>query len=256
MARVFQVFEDDAVLKGGLVLELRLQRARATKDVDLNLKGSPEEILLRLQEAGRLQGPDFMNFEISVDEKHPHIQVEGLPYGGLRFKAQAHLAGKIYGSKFGVDVALADFRGEGDKISPNSLLDFAGIEPPTVHAYPIGLHIAEKFHAYTLPRTGLNSRVKDLPDMALLGTAQSLNSEDLKEALQTTFEHRNTHQLPTIVPPPPQNWGPIYERMAAANFLIWPDLASVKEAVDAFLNPLLEGVVGVWDPVGWVWHRL
>ncbi len=39
LTRVFEVFGDDAVLKGGVVLELRLERARATKDVDLGLKG-------------------------------------------------------------------------------------------------------------------------------------------------------------------------------------------------------------------------
>lgn len=35
LARVFTVFGDAILLKGGLVLELRLERARTTKDVDL-----------------------------------------------------------------------------------------------------------------------------------------------------------------------------------------------------------------------------
>ena len=41
LARVVQVRGDAAVLKGGLVLELRLQRARTTKDVDLRVLGDP-----------------------------------------------------------------------------------------------------------------------------------------------------------------------------------------------------------------------
>lgn len=41
LARVVAVFGDTALLKGGLVLELRLEHARATKDVDLRLTGSP-----------------------------------------------------------------------------------------------------------------------------------------------------------------------------------------------------------------------
>ena len=48
LARVFEVFGDDAVLKGGIVMELRLERARATKDVDLGIRGNPETILERL----------------------------------------------------------------------------------------------------------------------------------------------------------------------------------------------------------------
>jgi hypothetical protein len=54
LARVVAVFGDTALLKGGLVLELRLERARATKDVDLRLMVSPESVLTNLREAGRL----------------------------------------------------------------------------------------------------------------------------------------------------------------------------------------------------------
>jgi hypothetical protein len=54
LARVVQVVGDAVTLKGGLVIELRLARARTTKDVDLRLIGSPEDVLVHLQEAGRL----------------------------------------------------------------------------------------------------------------------------------------------------------------------------------------------------------
>ena len=38
LARVIATFGDAAILKGGLVLELRLERARPTKDIDLRLQ--------------------------------------------------------------------------------------------------------------------------------------------------------------------------------------------------------------------------
>lgn len=41
LARIEAVLGDAATLKGGLVLELRLERARTTKDVDLRMVGSP-----------------------------------------------------------------------------------------------------------------------------------------------------------------------------------------------------------------------
>jgi hypothetical protein len=53
LARIVRVFGDAAVLKGGLALELRLERARTTKDIDLCLTGSPATVLEWLQEAGR-----------------------------------------------------------------------------------------------------------------------------------------------------------------------------------------------------------
>ncbi len=64
LARVVRVMGDAAILKGGLALELCLDRARTTKDIDLRMVGSPEEVLERLQEAGRLDLGDFMTFEV------------------------------------------------------------------------------------------------------------------------------------------------------------------------------------------------
>ena len=37
LARVVAVLRDTVLLKGGLVLELRLERARTTKDIDLRI---------------------------------------------------------------------------------------------------------------------------------------------------------------------------------------------------------------------------
>ena len=73
LARIVAVLGDAATVKGGLVLELRLERARTTKDVDLRLVGSSDDILARLQEAGRLDLGDFMTFEVGPDDDHPEI---------------------------------------------------------------------------------------------------------------------------------------------------------------------------------------
>jgi Nucleotidyl transferase AbiEii toxin, Type IV TA system len=53
LARVVATVGDAVTLKGGLVLELRLDRARTTKDVDLRIVGSPREMIAKLQEAAR-----------------------------------------------------------------------------------------------------------------------------------------------------------------------------------------------------------
>jgi hypothetical protein len=85
LARVVAVLGDTAMLKGGLVLELRLERARTTKDVDLRMVASSDDILAKLQEAARRALPDFMTFEVGPDEDHPEIQNDGMQYDGLRF---------------------------------------------------------------------------------------------------------------------------------------------------------------------------
>lgn len=56
------------------MLELRIGRARTTKDVDLQMIGSPYDILAKLQEAARRDLGDFMTFEVGPDEDHPEIQ--------------------------------------------------------------------------------------------------------------------------------------------------------------------------------------
>jgi hypothetical protein len=88
LARIVAVLGDAATLKGGLVLELRLERARTTKDIDLRLMGSPDDILAKLQDAGRRSLGDFMTFEVGPDDDHPEIQNDGMPYDGLRFRAE------------------------------------------------------------------------------------------------------------------------------------------------------------------------
>ena len=170
LARIAAVLGDAATLKGGLVLELRLERARTTKDVDLRVMGSPDRIATRLQAIGKLDLGDFMTFEVVPHADHPTIQSDGLPYDGVRFRAACHLAQKIYGDPFGVDVVFGEpMFGEADVIVADDVLGFAGVPPPQIRVYPVETHLAEKLHAYTLPRDGAtNSRVNDLVDLVWL----------------------------------------------------------------------------------------
>ncbi len=257
LARIIAVLGDAATLKGGLVLELRLGRARTTKDVDLRMMGSSDDILARLQKAGRLRLGDFMAFEVVPDADYPEIQNDGMQYDGLRFRAECKLAGKLYGQPFGVDVAFGDpILGEPELITAADLLDFAGVAPPTLRLYPIETHLAEKLHAYTMPRVRPNSRVKDLPDLALLATAQSIAARRLRAALEQTFTFRKTHTLPAFVPAPLDAWRAPYEAMAREDQLAWATLEEVTKAAQAFLDPVLAGdLEAAWDPAAWSWRR-
>ena len=256
LARVVDVLGDTATLKGGLVLELRLERARTTKDVDLRMIGSPSEVLTKLQEAGRQDLGDFMTFEVVPDEDAPEIQNDGMQYDGLRFRAECRIAGKVYGQPFGVDVAFGDpIFGEPEVVVTANVLGFAGIAPPALRLYPIETHIAEKLHAYTMPRARPNSRVKDLPDLALLATVRPLEAKHLRIALEQTFAFRKTHALPASVPTPADAWRTPYEAMAREDELAWRTLDDVARAAQAFLDPVLTGGLdATWAPIAWTWR--
>jgi len=256
LARVVAVLGDAVTLKGGLVLELRIERARTTRDVDLRMVGSPNDILARLQEIGRRDLGDFLTFEVGPDEDHPEIQNDGMQYDGLRFRAECRLAGKLYGQPFGVDVAFGDpILGEPEVVVAEDVLAFAGIAPPTLRLYPIETHIAEKLHAYTMPRPYPNSRVKDLPDIALLATAQPIDAKRLRAALEQTFTFRKTHALPAKVPEPLGAWATPYAAMARDDQLAWLTLDDVTKAAQTFLDPVLAVELdATWERETWGWR--
>jgi hypothetical protein len=258
LARVNAVFANAMTLKGGLVLELRLQRARTTKDVDLRLDGTPDQALVKLQEAGRHPLDDFMLFEVSTDLDRPEIRGNGMRYEGMRFRAECKLAGKLYGQPFGVDVAFGDpMFGEPEVIVADDVLAFAGIAPPSLRLYPVETHLAEKLHAFTMPRLHPNTRVKDLPDLALLATVGALSARRVHAALDQTFVFRDTHPLPDAVPAPLEAWRVPYAAMARENQLPWSTLDDVTKAVKEFLDPVLTGALeeATWAPSSWQWRR-
>lgn len=256
LARIAVVFGDAATLKGGVALELRLERARTTKDIDLRVMGTTDGLLERLQHAGRLDLDDFLSFEIDADPHRPDIEAEGLKYDGFRFRAEAKLAGKLFGQRFGIDVAFGDpILDVPEIVVAYDLFGFAGIAPPTIRVYPIETHIAEKLHAYTLPRKRPNSRVKDLPDLALLGTIRSLEAARLRAAIEQTFAFRATHDRPTSLPEPPPEWRDSYASLAADDSLPWLTLAEVFESAKAFVEPVLSPspCPPIWTPASRRW---
>lgn len=255
LVRVFAVLGERAMLKGGVALELRLARARATKDVDLCCVGSPDSMLEHFRAAGRRDERDHLFFEVNLAPDGDTIEGEGIIYEGRRFRVEARLAGRPYGDPFGVDAAFGDLlTGDAEQIEGSDLLSFAGIPSSRLRVYPRETHVAEKLHAYTLPRERENSRVKDLPDIALLAQTGIFDRELLRGALEKTFSFRGSHSLPGAMPPPPSFWTDQYTRMARDHRLPWPTLADVHRAARTFLDPLLGSGGEVWNPNRWTWE--
>ena len=124
-------------------------------------------------------------------------------YEGVRVTVRPELAGKVYGAPFGVDLAFGDIlTAEPELLTLPNYLEFAGVESGTMMLYPRVAHIAEKRHAYTLPRDQPNLRAKDLPDIALFASLGRLKPRELRDAIAATFSFCASHPIPVSLPAP------------------------------------------------------
>lgn len=250
IARIRALLPETAILKGGLALELRLDRARTTKDIDLRLRGSPDarEAVLRAIEAHRTDPDDFFRFRITPHPVHPEVTGRGLKYKGYRYRVKTTLAGKPYVT-FGLDLAYGDpIAGEPQVLQGTDFFERYGIAPVTILAYPPPSHLAEKLHAYTLPRERVNTRLKDLVDIALLaGALQGCTANELRRACCLTFDFRDSHPLPETLPPPPEQWLGPYDRLRDGEGLPWPTLSDLHASAARLVDPVLRGDDATWQ---------
>ncbi|MDD5371112.1 MAG: nucleotidyl transferase AbiEii/AbiGii toxin family protein [Anaerolineaceae bacterium] len=251
LARLTMVSPDRWVLKGGLAMQLRLgNHARTTLDMDVLLMSDPGSIRDQLVTAVRVDLGDWFQFELEgVSERLP----DGIP--GTRFPLRTLLDGRMF-EPFHVDIGLGDpIVGPVELVRSTGLLDFAGIDPFNVACYPVTQHLAEKFHAYTLPRLSAeNSRVKDLLDILLLAGAYRIEASQLMGAIHATFSARSTHPIPPSLPAPPPGWKLPYRKLASEVALRQNHLEDGYLAAQVFLDPILvASPVEKWDPVWWRW---
>jgi hypothetical protein len=167
------------------------------------------------------------------------VDVFAAPEGGARYPVTSSLAGRMF-TKFHLDVGIGDATVRPTEIlSGRDWLGFAGIAPVPFMAISKEQQFAEKLHAYTLPReSGVNSRVKDLVDMALLARMEAMDGSKLKEAIEATFNLRGTHSLPTVLPEPPISWARPYRALADECHMDW----TMSESLNA-LAELLGGIM-------------
>jgi len=245
LARLFR--EDPApwVLKGGYALELRFKSARSTIDIDLTLQrvvgtveGSDPVRAIRemLQAMADVSFDDWFEYTIGP----PVMDLTAAPYGGARYSVETRMDGRIF-ARFHLDAGVGDV-----VIQPletaecHDWLGFAGIEKPRVRMISREQQFAEKIHAYTLPRSSPNSRVKDLVDLALLIADNQLDRQRVIDALHLTFDRRGTHALPTSLSVPPSEWQTPF-RALAEECGLQTDIAAVFDNVRGFLENVLVG---------------
>jgi hypothetical protein len=208
-----RLFQDDAApwaLKGGYALELRFKSARSTIDIDLTVQrvaGATEgaeaaqAIREMLQARASVSLDDRFEFTIGP----PMMDLTAAPYGGARYSVEARMDGRIF-ARFHLDAGVGDVILQPlETVECRDWLGFAGIEKPRVWMISREQQFAEKVHAYTLPRSSQNSRVKDLVDLALILGDHRLDRRRVVNALHLTFARRGTHPMPASLSAPPED---------------------------------------------------
>lgn len=252
LARLEEAASGAWVLKGGFALELRLgANARTTKDIDVDWTLDEEDAIELLIDAAALELDD--GFQFAVERASDNADLGG---GGQRWSVTANVAGRQF-ERVAIDIGFASEPVlEPDTLVSSQLLSFADVPPVRVPAVAIEQHVAEKLHAYTRTYVGEtpSSRVKDLVDLVVIANTTVLDAERLREATQDIFRQRATHETPTAVPAPPDDWAPPWRRLVA-NLPADVDINAGHRAAAAFLDPVLAGDVrlGRWEPDDQTW---
>jgi len=221
LARLFHSEKAPWALKGGYAMELQLRVARTTVDIDLTLPASlnlpaedaPANAAVRemVQEAAGLDLGDWFVYTIAA----PIMDLDAAPYGGARYPVECRMDGRIF-ARFHLDVGIGDVVIQPfQTIQGQDWLGFAGIPAAAMRLISKEQQIAEKLHAYTLPRSTPNSRVKDLVDLLLLIRTGDVRQAQLAEAVRMTFDRRKTHAVPLTLVPPPESWETQFRELAA-----------------------------------------
>jgi len=218
LARIFHEPVRGLVAKGGYSLDLRVNRARTTKDIDFSFKGDlggfwdgkPDGLHDFLRQKVEIDLNDFFVYDVGKET----IDLENAPYGGFRFPVDVQLAGRRFAA-FSIDIAAGDIWFEPhEKLPIHDWLDFAGIPGAMVPVISMEQQFAEKLHAYTQLRDYPNSRIKDLVDMLLIIVKNEMSPVKLEEIARATFSRRDDSTYPAPFNNPTENWRERYSILA------------------------------------------
>lgn len=233
-------------------MQLRLGvQSRTTKDIDLLSKELEENVFDSLVEAGSMDLSDWFVSEVGQTVEEPEDD-----FGGYRYQVVSQIDGRIF-EQFHVDVGVSDrLIEEHDFLYFDPILEFAGIAATSVPCYPITQQIAEKLHALTREySSGSSSRGKDFVGILLLASFGTIDGTLLSRAIVSTFQLRGTHPIPHSMPSLEKTIQREYTRISGEVDLPFEDFYTAKDAMVAFINPLLKSKnPGNWNSKIWEWE--
>lgn len=259
LARVFADAGSPWVLKGGTAVLARVNDARHSKDVDLlRSLGNIDDALEALRCAVAVDLEDHFRFVIGT--ARPVGGANQQPdVAGYRVQVDAY-CGTRKCEAFGVDLVTGSLMTTEPEVVRSSLpLELPGLPAPTVRAYPVVDHIADKLAATeTVYADGArSSRPRDLVDLVVFARTQVVDGEALQNAIVAERLHRQLPATQTFIVPPA--WATSYPPVAAKT----PhcdglhDLPAAVGLVAAFLEPAMDGTAAGrrWAPAEMQWSR-
>ena len=251
LARLTMALPHGWVLKGGYFMQIQFhQKARTTRDVDLLFTEQREHIRDVLIKASMIHLPDWFTFEVGV------ISAEGQEQEKTtRYEIHSLLDSHTF-ENFHMDINSSDILlGKPVCIPSREILDIHEFSRFEIPCYSLSQQIAEKYHALTKPYgAGVSSRVKDLVDILLIAGQKDLNFPRLRKTIITTFQNRNTHDLPPIVPRVLVLFPKEYSSLANKLDIRQKTVTEANSALAEFIAPLLSGdSKKSWDHEHWKW---
>ena len=257
LARLFS--SDDAqkwVLKGAGALLARLKVARHSKDVDVFFDATDADVddaVDALRDALRVDLRDHFDFDVT---RVAPLQEEAK---GTRVHVNARLGPTSFAA-FHIDVVVGTvMTGTPDVVAPLTPLEIEGLARPHYRVFPVADHLADKLCAIigTYTRDGhpaSSSRVKDLVDIAIIATTQTINATALCIAVVANAALRKLELPERFAVPDPVGWAVRYPRVAAE---APGPVASYDTAVNLasqIFDPILDATaIGAWDPSVQAW---
>ena len=180
-------YKNNFILKGGVLLSSIMGiDTRTTMDMDTCLKGinlTEEQLYKVLKNILDTDVKDGVTFEI----KNSKPIREDDEYGGLKYNILAKFDNiKV---NLSIDIATGDVITPGE-IEYNYKMMFED-KALKIMTYNIESIIAEKFQTI-ISRNVLNSRMKDFYDLYYLIKYSTFSKDDLRLAIEKTFDKRNT----------------------------------------------------------------
>jgi predicted nucleotidyltransferase component of viral defense system len=238
-------FSDCFVLKGGLLLIcLKMPKYRPTKDIDFlaeRLKNDINEIENIFKRISEIQCDDGVKF-IPSSIASERI-TEDADYEGIRLKIEVTL--EQARKRLQIDI------GFGDVITPEAtLIEFPSLldDPPKVKVYSVESIISEKFEAM-VKLAMVNSRMKDFYDVYFLSSSHNFRSNELKKAIETTFQRRQTPMPENPLVFRPEFHSDKEQQKMWASFLrksrlynVNQEFSEVMQKITTFLEPTVRSI--------------
>jgi hypothetical protein len=192
-------------LKGGVAMELRFAAAaRATKDLDLGLKGNITARMRAFEKALRLGFDDF-TFRLKPNVRQMDMADTVRAEVAIQHRTRAW-------QTIEVDLGPAGTE-EIDLVHPAvpGLVEMNLAVPSPIRCLGINDQVAQKLHACTGPAAA--GRARDILDILLVETLGKLDHKRTQSAAKRIFKQRDTHAFPPVFELPAA-WRPELESLA------------------------------------------